>query len=237
MPTTELKFTVVVPARLGAARLPDKPLSDIGGRPLIVHVLERARRSGAARVVAAVDDERIAAAATAAGFEAVITGECRCGTERVAQAAAQLDLDGAVVNLQGDEPFISPQVIAATAAAAAESGGCATVAAAVPAAAGTRVRVVVDGAGMALYFSRAAIPHMADEALAHIGIYAFASRTLLEELANLPPCGIEASESLEQLRWLYHGHRIRVVQVSELPLAIDSPDDLAAARTRHEAGD
>ena len=232
-----MDFTVVVPARLGAARLPDKPLADIGGRPLIVHVLERARQAGAARVVAAVDDERIAQAATGAGFEAVVTGECSCGTERVAQAAARLDLDGIIVNLQGDEPFISPDTIAATARLAADCNGCATAAAAAPATAGSStVRVVVDRDGLALYFSRSRIPHGESDALAHIGIYAFASRRLLEDLAALPPCRLEQAERLEQLRWLYNGHRIRVLTAPEFPAGIDTPEELAEARKRHAAG-
>ena len=234
-----MEFAVVVPARLDAARLPAKPLADIGGRPLIVHVLERARQAGAARVVAAVDDEQVAAAARAAGFEAVLTGECRCGTERVAEAAEQLDLNGIIVNLQGDEPFISPDTIAATARLAADCKGCATAAALVPAATLTdasTVRVVVDGAGGALYFSRAPIPHGSTEALAHIGIYAFASRQLLAKLASLPPAQLETSERLEQLRWLYSGERIRVLQAAEFSAGIDTPEDLAAARKRHAAG-
>ena len=226
----------MVPARLDARRLPAKPLADIGGRPLIAHVLERARQAGATRVVAAVDDDQIAAAAAAAGFEAVLTGECRCGTERVAAAAAKLDLQGIIVNLQGDEPFISPDTIAATAGLAGE--GVATAAAPVPAATLTdasTVRVVVDGAGNALYFSRARIPHGSAEALAHIGIYAFASRRLLEKLASLPPCRLESSERLEQLRWLHNGQRIRVLQAAEFSAGIDTQQDLDAARKRHAA--
>ncbi|MCY4325240.1 MAG: 3-deoxy-manno-octulosonate cytidylyltransferase [Betaproteobacteria bacterium] len=232
-----MDFSVIVPARLGAARLPAKPLADIGGRPLIVHVLERARQAGAARVVAAVDDDQIAAAATAAGFEAVRTGECSCGSERVAQAAAQLELEGPIVNLQGDEPFIDPDTIAATARLAAEDGGCATAAAALAAqtiADASTVRMVIDDDSNALYFSRAPIPHGSDEALAHIGIYAFASRQLLAKLTALPAAKLEKSERLEQLRWLAAGQRIRVLLVSEFTAGIDTPEDLAAARNRHE---
>ncbi len=226
-------FTAVVPARLGARRLPDKPLADIGGKPMIAHVLAQAAAAGADRVIAAVDSERIAAAAEQAGFEAVLTGACTCGTERVAQAAAALKLTGVIVNLQGDEPFIGPAAVAAVAERAADAQWCATAATPLPAAAAADssvVRVVVAKDGRALYFSREPVPHQAAEQLAHVGIYAFSSPEALAELAGLAPCALERTERLEQLRWLWHGYRIDVVQVAASGGGIDTQQDLEQAR-------
>lgn len=228
-----MTFSAVVPARLGSTRLPDKPLADIGGTPMVVHVLMRAREAGAGRVVCATDSQRIADAAGEAGFEAALTGECASGTERVARAAESLGLEGVVVNLQGDEPDIDPRLIADVARRAQE-GGCQCATAAGPIDAGMAgdphvVKVVVGADGRALYFSRSAIPHGAREFLGHIGIYAFAPGLLAGTL-DLAPAGLERAERLEQLRWLWHGWRIDVVVADRFSRGIDTPAELAEAQ-------
>ena len=163
-------FAAIVPARRGSLRLPDKPLADIGGLPLLVRVLRRAQDSGAMRLVAAVDDDEVAAVVRAAGFEARMTGECDSGSARVAEAARLCGVseETIVVNVQGDEPFIEPELIRAVAARLAESPGCVCATAMRPPlcaeefADAAAVKVVADADGTARYFSRAAIPHPRD---------------------------------------------------------------------------
>ena len=232
-------FCVVIPARMGSTRLPGKALADIGGRPMVVRVAERAAASGAARVVVATDGKEIAAAAEAAGFEACVTGECDSGTARVAQAAETLGLSGVVVNLQGDEPGTDPGLVAEVAREAA-SGGCE----AATAAAGITdeesedpdtVKVVADEKGRALYFSRAPIPARRGAGpprLGHIGIYAFAPGRVAEA-GSLPATELERSEGLEQLRWLWHGWRISVVRAKGFSHGVDTERDLEKARRAH----
>lgn len=237
-----MNFTVVVPARLAATRLPGKSLADICGKPMIVHVLERARQTGAARVIAAIDSASIAAAVTAAGFEVAMTGECATGTERVAQAARQLGIDGVIVNLQGDEPEVDPDLVRAVAQRAA-TGDCACATAAAPITTATAadphvVKVVVTASGQAALFSRAPIPHCQPPAqaeyLGHMGIYAFAPGRLERTLA-LKTCELETVERLEQLRWLWHDWPIAVIRASSFSRGIDTEADLAAARQRLQA--
>jgi len=235
-----MKIAVIIPARFGATRFPGKPLADLGGRPLIAHVVERAKRARGVSVVAvATDDERIAAAVRAAGAEAIMTGDAATGTDRVAVAARRLspppDL---VVNLQGDEPLIEPEAIETLVAAMTSSGAeMGTLARPLEDGELERtqvVKVVTDLQGNALYFSRAPIPHrraggVSPRARAHVGIYAFTTRCLLR-FAALAPTPLEQEESLEQLRALEHGIRIRVADTAYRGFGIDTPEDLARAR-------
>ncbi|ROR32649.1 3-deoxy-manno-octulosonate cytidylyltransferase [Inmirania thermothiophila] len=251
-------FVVVIPARHGASRLPGKPLRPLAGRPLIAHVCERALASGAAQVLVATDDERIAACARAAGAEAVMTSPAhRSGTERIAEVAERLGWDEGriVVNLQGDEPLVPPQLAAEAAALLARSGAAvATLAAPLETPAAlfdpNVVKVVCDAAGRALYFSRAPVP-WAREAFAggappalppagawlrHIGIYAYRAG-FLRRYAGLPPSPLEAVEALEQLRVLWHGEAIAVGITAHRPgPGIDTEADLAAAEAMLREG-
>jgi 3-deoxy-manno-octulosonate cytidylyltransferase (CMP-KDO synthetase) len=233
------RIAVIIPARFGAQRFPGKPLADLAGRPVIAHVVERARRARGVDVVAvATDDERIARAAERAGAEAIVTGDAPTGTDRVAEAARRLrPLPDVVVNLQGDEPLIEPEAIETLVAAMAPGVPMATLAR--PLAEGELgraqvVKVVTDRRGDALYFSRAAIPHRraggeSPLARAHVGIYAFTA-AFLQEFAALPPGRLEGEESLEQLRALEHGHRIRVADTRYAGFGVDTPEDLERAR-------
>ena len=233
------RIAVIIPARFGAQRFPGKPLADLAGRPIIAHVVERARSARGVDVVAvATDDRRIAEAAERAGAEAIVTGDAPTGTDRVAEAARRLrPAPDVVVNLQGDEPLIEPEAIETIVAAMAPGVAMATLAR--PLAPGELarpqvVKVVTDLRGDALYFSRATIPHRraggaSPLARAHVGIYAFTA-AFLQEFAALPPGKLEAEESLEQLRALEHGHRIRVADTRYAGFGIDTPEDLERAR-------
>jgi 3-deoxy-manno-octulosonate cytidylyltransferase (CMP-KDO synthetase) len=233
------RIAVIIPARYGAQRFPGKPLADLAGRPVIEHVVERARRARGVDVVAvATDDERIARAAERAGAEAIVTGDAPTGTDRVAEAARRLrPAPDVVVNLQGDEPLIEPEAIETLVSAMEGDVRMATLAR--PLASGELerpqvVKVVTDLRGDALYFSRAPIPHRraggpSALARAHVGIYAF-SAAFLQEFASLPPGRLEAEESLEQLRALEHGYGIRVADTGYAGFGIDTPEDLERAR-------
>ncbi len=233
------RLAVIIPARYGAQRFPGKPLADLAGRPLVAHVVERARRARGVDVVAvATDDERIARAAEAAGAVALLTGPAATGTDRVARAARELSPAAeVVVNLQGDEPLIEPEAIETLVGAMAPGVEMATLARPLEAGELDRpqvVKVVTDLEGNALYFSRAAIPHRraggpSPAARAHVGIYAFTG-AFLQEFASLPPGRLEAEESLEQLRALEHGFRIRVADTAYQGFGIDTPEDLERAR-------
>lgn len=249
-----MSFTVLIPARLASTRLPDKPLADIAGRPMVVHVAERAARSGAARVVVAADDARTVAACTAHGIEALLTrADHATGSDRLAEACGLLGLDGdaVVVNVQGDEPLIEPALVDACAALLAERQDCvmATAAHAIDDAAEFAnpnvVKLVCDAQGRALYFSRAPLPWWRDgyaagvdaaralsdpRPLRHIGIYAYRAG-FLRRFPALPASPLEQIESLEQLRVLWHGERI-AVHVSALRPGpgVDTPGDLARVR-------
>ena len=239
------RIAVIIPARFGSQRLPGKPLADLAGRPLIAHVVDRARRARGVDVVAvATDDERIARAVEAAGGQAIVTGEAQTGTDRVAQAARTLrPAADVVVNLQGDEPLMDPAAIETLVRAMEPGVEMATLAR--PLADGELermqvVKVVTDLRGDALYFSRAAIPHRraggtSALARAHVGIYAF-SGAFLQRFAALSPGRLEAEESLEQLRALEHGHRIKVADTAYRGFGIDTPEDLERARALLAAG-
>jgi 3-deoxy-manno-octulosonate cytidylyltransferase (CMP-KDO synthetase) len=236
-----LSFAVIIPARYASSRFPGKPLADLAGKPMVVHVCERAARSGAASVHVATDDERIAAAVRAHGYRALMTrAEHASGTERLSEAVALLGVadDAVVVNVQGDEPLIAPQVIAHVAGVLA--AGQASVSTAChpihdPAAFANPnvVKVVMDAAGHALYFSRAQIPYPRQPGATcyrHAGIYAYRAG-FLRRYAQLAPSPLESAEALEQLRVLWHGYRIAVaVSETEIAPGVDSPQDLEVVR-------
>jgi len=224
----------IVPARYGASRFPGKPLAEIAGRPMIVHVVEGARRAKALRDVwVATDDARIARACAAEGIHAVMTSpDHPTGSDRIAEVAARVD-DEIVVNIQGDEPLIEGFVIDAAVEALRadpEAPVATVVHAATPSACAdpNRVKVVRDRHGRALYFSRSAIPHVRGEAAPywqHVGLYAY-RRAFLLEYVTLPPTPLERAEALEQLRILEHGHAIRCAVVEGWEsVPVDTPED------------
>ena len=244
-----MSFTVLVPARLASSRLPRKPLADIGGLPMVVRVAQRAALAGAARVVVAADSAEIVDACESHGVTALLTrADHATGSDRLAEACALLGLDGddLVVNVQGDEPLIEPALIDACARLLLARADCvmSTAAHGIESAeefASTNVvKVVIDGAGRALYFSRAPIPCWRDAAppsalpvpppLRHIGLYAYRA-AFLRRFPSLPPSPLEGLEALEQLRVLWHGERI-AVHVSETRPGpgVDTPADLERVR-------
>ncbi|MDL2358274.1 MAG: 3-deoxy-manno-octulosonate cytidylyltransferase [Pseudomonadota bacterium] len=248
-----MPFTVIIPARLASTRLPGKPLADLGGKPMVVRVAERAALSGAARILVATDHADIAAACAAHGIEVCMTrADHPSGTDRIAEAARALGLaaDAVVVNLQGDEPLIDPSLLAACAARIGQDTPMATCAHPIDDVADVFnpnvVKVVLDKAGRALYFSRAAIAWHRDgfalsraalpagyAPLRHIGLYAY-SNDFLQRYPGLEPSPLEAVEALEQLRVLWHGYPIAVHITGAAPAAgVDTPDDLARVRQHY----
>lgn len=243
-------FIAIVPARRASTRLPDKPLADIAGRPMVVRVADRARDSGARRVIVATDDASIAAVVRAHGHDVAMTRATHVsGTDRIAEVAERLAREGTIdaetiiVNVQGDEPLIDPALIAQVAATLAAATGCEIATAAHPIGSlddwtnPNVVKVVRDTRGHALYFSRAPIPWNRDDpstlpldALRHIGLYGYRTR-FLATFAKLAPCPLESIEALEQLRALWHGYAIAVFVTDRFPEAgVDTPDDLARVR-------
>ncbi|HQX68542.1 MAG TPA: 3-deoxy-manno-octulosonate cytidylyltransferase [Ottowia sp.] len=254
-----MPFTVLIPARLASTRLPNKPLADIGGKPMIVRVAERAERSGAAQVVVAADAPEILAACAAHGVRAIPTrADHASGSDRLAEACATLGLDGedVVVNVQGDEPLIEPGLIDAVAAllsnqSLAPMGTAAHAIESVEDFVNPNVvKVLTDARGLALTFSRAPLPWWRDgfaggitalpaqpAPLRHIGIYSYRA-AFLRAFARLAPAPLEQCEALEQLRALWHGHRIAVHVTAQPPgPGVDTPEDLARVRARFAAGD
>ncbi len=234
-----MRNAVIIPARYGASRFPGKPLALLAGKPLVCHVVERAMRAGGIDLVAvATDDERIARAAESCGARAVMTGDARTGTDRVAEAARRLDpRPEVVVNLQGDEPLIEAGAIEALVAVMDDPAvEMATLARPLGEGELDRpqvVKVVCAANGDALYFSRAPIPHRraggaSPLARAHVGIYAF-REPFLQTFAALEPGRLEQEEALEQLRALERGHRIRVVETRYGGFGVDTPEDLERA--------
>jgi len=251
-----VSFTVLIPARLASTRLPNKPLADIAGLPMVVHTARRAALSQAARVVVAADHIDIVVACEAHGVTALLTrADHATGSDRLAEACELLGLDGldAVVNVQGDEPLIEPALIDATARLLTQHPDCVmgTAAHAIgnseELANPNIVKLVCDAAGRAMYFSRAPIPWWRDAnaaaapgdapvppqampALRHVGIYAYQAG-YLRRFATLPPSPLESVEALEQLRVLWHGGRI-AVHLSDLApgVGVDTPSDLALVR-------
>jgi 3-deoxy-manno-octulosonate cytidylyltransferase (CMP-KDO synthetase) len=246
------RFTVLIPARYASTRLPAKALADIGGRPMVVRVAERARASGAHRVVVATDDPRIAEAVTAHRFDVIMTrADHATGTDRLAEAATLLDLDAdeIVVNVQGDEPLLEPALMQRVAellaerADAAMATACHRIVDDAEAFNPNVVKVVLDAKRYALYFSRATVP-WARDAFAnggrnvpldmplyrHYGLYAYRVR-FLQTFPQLTPAPIESFEALEQLRALWHGYRIAVEIADGTPApGVDTEEDLARVR-------
>ncbi len=251
-----MTFTVIIPARLASSRLPGKPLADIGGKPMVVRVAERAALSGARRVVVATDHPDIAAACRQAGIDVQMTrAEHPSGTDRIAEAAAAIRLpdDETVVNVQGDEPLLDPALIRATAALVSAEVPMSTAAHRLSEMADVRnpnvVKVVLDRQSRALYFSRAAIPWHRDGyarsmdampagqvVLRHIGLYAFSNR-FLQAYPALSPSPLEQVEALEQLRVLWHGYPIAVHVTGQAPHGgVDTIEDLERVRLIVAAG-
>lgn len=252
-------FAVLIPARMASSRLPDKPLADIAGLPMVVRVARRAAASGAQRTVVAADDARILDACRQHGVEAVLTRtDHASGSDRLAEACTLLGLDGddVVVNVQGDEPLIEPALIGAVAQLLQTHPHASMGTAAHPLASVDElsnpniVKVVCDAAGMAHYFSRAPIPYARDHAgqpwwhhgstqypalagfapLRHVGIYSYRAG-FLRRFPELPQAPTEVIEALEQLRALWHGHRIAVYVTPTAPgPGVDTPEDLIRVR-------
>ena len=253
-----MPFTVLIPARYASTRLPGKPLADIAGKPMVVRVAERALASGATRVVVATDDERVRAAVAAHGLLACMTrADHPTGTDRLSEAAIALGLadNEIVVNVQGDEPLLDPALMRSMASLleahrdAAIATACHAIGDAAEAFNPNVVKVALDDAGYALYFSRATIP-WARDAFAkskdvlppglplyrHYGLYAY-RMSFLRAFPALAPAPIERFEALEQLRALWHGFRIVVEITSGTPApGIDTPEDLARIRALYAAG-
>jgi 3-deoxy-manno-octulosonate cytidylyltransferase (CMP-KDO synthetase) len=246
-----MSFIVIIPARLASTRLPNKPLADLGGKPMVVRVAERAKESGAARIVVATDHADILAACAAHGVEACMTrADHPSGTDRIAEVARSLGLsdDAVVVNLQGDEPLIDPALLAACAARIGQDVPMATCAHplhdAQDAFNPNVVKVVLDKLGRALFFSRATIPWHRDGfaqsreqlpagyvPLRHIGLYAY-SNAFLQRYPQLEPSPLETIEALEQLRVLWHGVPIAVHVTDSAPApGVDTPEDLVRVRS------
>ena len=253
-----MTFTVLIPARLASTRLPDKPLADIAGVPMVVRVAARARLSSASRVVVAADSERIAEACRGHGVEVVLTrADHPSGSDRLAEACAALGLDGddAVVNVQGDEPLIDPALIDAVAnllrdrPQASMSTAAHAIASVEEFTNPNVVMVVLQADGIAMYFSRAPLPWWRDgnakgiaalpqpRPLRHIGIYGYRAG-FLRQFPSLPQAPVESCEALEQLRALWHGHRIAVHVTDADPGAgVDTPEDLERVRKQFSARD
>lgn len=246
------EFCVLIPARMGSSRLPDKPLADIGGVPMVVRVARQAKQSGASSVVVAADDDRIVRACAAHGVTALLTGNDHAsGSDRLAEACELLSLgdDQVVVNVQGDEPLIDPQLIRAVANELDRRPDCvmSTAAHAIECVADfidpNVVKVVTDRRGTALYFSRAPIawwrdgmtggppPELPSPApLRHVGVYGYRAG-FLRRFPAMEAAPMERTEALEQLRTLWHGERIAVHLSMQVPgPGVDTPEDLERVR-------
>jgi len=244
MKTPQLKSNLgncvcIIPSRHGSTRLPAKPLADIGGKPLVRHVWERAMEAGVfSRIIVATDHPSIVRAVRSFGGEAAMTpASCRSGTDRVASVARRVPA-ALVMNLQGDEPFMSPRALAALVGAMRKNRACpmGTVARRVPWSSIARnpnaVKVAVGRDGRAMYFSRSPIPfdwEGGGKVLQHLGVYLY-RRDFLFRFARLPRTPSEKRERLEQLRALEYGIRPLVVTVTTPALSVDTPADLARAR-------
>lgn len=260
-PDALTEFGVIIPARFASTRLPGKPLIDLGGKPMVVRVMDIASRAGAAFVVVATDDPRIVEVVTAAGGEAILTSvEHETGTDRLAEVARRLHLEPEtlVVNLQGDEPTLAPELLVRAASTLQREPEASLATLATPLRERRElfdpniVKVVVDQASRAHYFSRAPIPWLRDEQaladarddasplpeetfLRHVGLYAYRVSTLLT-LSQTRPAPLEQAERLEQLRALWLGMKIQVAVVPELPMAgVDTPEDVARVQKLFEA--
>lgn len=248
------RFKVVIPARYASTRLPGKPLLDVGGRPMIAWVHGAALASGAEEVIVATDDDRVAAACHLFGADVAMTGkEHASGTDRVAEVARQRRWtpDTLVINIQGDEPLLPPELVQQVAQLLAEAPEAEMATLTTPVLTigqwldPNMVNVVTDQRGRALYFSRAPIPWPRDEfprldsppaappvgTQRHVGIYGY-RLSALERLTEESPCGLERTEHLEQLRALWLGFTILTAQaIREPPHGVDTPEDLLQLRS------
>jgi 3-deoxy-manno-octulosonate cytidylyltransferase (CMP-KDO synthetase) len=247
-----MNFVVVIPARYASVRLPGKPLADIAGKPMVVHVADRGRESGAQEVIVATDDSRIHQAVARHGHTALMTRpDHASGTDRIAEIAGARTWadDLIVVNVQGDEPRIPPQLIRSVAEQlvnhrdAAIATACHRIHSAAEMFDPNVVKVVLDKDGYAAYFSRAPIPYARDAFRAdvsrlpdglpvyrHLGLYAYRC-SFLKIYSTLAPSAVERFESLEQLRALWHGYRISVAVTDQAPdPGVDTPEDLEKMR-------
>ncbi|WLS77587.1 3-deoxy-manno-octulosonate cytidylyltransferase [Erwinia pyri] len=244
-----MSFVAIIPARFASTRLPGKPLVDIQGKPMVVHVMERALESGADRVIVATDNEEVARAVEAAGGEVCMTrADHHSGTERLAEVIDRYQFadETIIVNVQGDEPMIPPVIIRQVAENLANSeAGMATLAVPVESAEEAfnpnAVKVVMDAKGYALYFSRATIPWdrerfaasrgtIGENFLRHIGIYGYRAG-FIRRYVSWEPSPLEQIELLEQLRVLWYGEKIHVAVAKAIPsVGVDTPEDLARVR-------
>ncbi|WP_350316776.1 3-deoxy-manno-octulosonate cytidylyltransferase [Pectobacterium aroidearum] len=245
-----MTYTVIIPARFASSRLPGKPLADINGKPMVVHVMERALESGAQRVIVATDHPDVETAVKQAGGEVCLTrADHNSGTERLAEVIERYGFtdDDIIVNVQGDEPLIPSVIIRQVAEnLAASKAGMATLAVPIETSEEAfnpnAVKVVTDAEGYALYFSRATIPWdrerfaqsketIGDHFLRHIGIYAYRAG-FVRRYVSWAPSQLEQIELLEQLRVLWYGEKIHVAVAKAVPsVGVDTPEDLA--RVRH----
>jgi 3-deoxy-manno-octulosonate cytidylyltransferase (CMP-KDO synthetase) len=250
------RIVAIIPARYASTRFPGKPLVDIAGMPMILHVVKRAHLVAAIdRVIVATDDQRVLDTVTAAGEEALMTaGEHRTGTDRLAEVAAQLDAE-IIVNVQGDEPLIEPATIESALSPLLDdpsvvmSTTCEPIESFADLINPSVVKVVTDREGFAVYFSRSSIPYPRSEVLKygslqealnaqpellklyakHTGLYVY-RREFLLEFARLAPTILEEVEALEQLRAIENGYRIKVIRVNERSIGVDTPEDLERIR-------
>lgn len=251
-----MTFTVIIPARFASSRLPGKPLADINGKPMVIHVMERAQESGAERVIVATDHPDVEQVIRQAGGEVCLTSpDHNSGTERLAEVIERYRLpdDEIIVNIQGDEPMIPPVIVRQVAENLAGSrAGMATLA--VPIVGSEEVfnpnavKVVRDAEGYALYFSRAPIPwdrerfaqsneNIGDHFLRHIGIYAYRAG-FVRRYVSWAPSELEKIELLEQLRVLWYGEKIHVDVAKAIPsVGVDTPEDLERVRSAMAGGD
>ena len=252
-----MQFKVVIPARYASTRLPGKPLADIAGKPMVVRVVELALKSGAQEVWVATDHVQVAEVVQASGYNALLTSpEHASGTDRLAEVAHTLKWadDEIIVNVQGDEPLLDPQLIVDVAESLASHGSAdiATACHAIHDMASmfnqNIVKVVLDRMGYAMYFSRAPIPYGRDAfqnmptrlppempVYRHIGLYAYRA-AFLKTYQQLAPAAVEQFEALEQLRALWHGHKIAVAVTDMAPAAgVDTAEDLAKVRALFKA--
>lgn len=249
-----MSFTVIIPARFASTRLPGKPLADIAGKPMIQHVFEKARQSGASRVIIATDNEKVAKAAQAFGAEVCMTSEHHnSGTERLAEVVEKLTIpdDEIIVNIQGDEPLIPPVIVRQVAENLAKfKVNMASLAVKIHDAEElfnpNVVKVVTDKDGYVLYFSRSPMPYdrdqfvglqeitkapLADSYLRHIGIYAYRAG-FIKQYVQWAATALENLEKLEQLRVLWNGERIHVELAKEVPaVGVDTAEDLEKVRS------
>lgn len=232
-----MKIAIGIPARYDSSRFPGKPLAELAGKPMIAHVIERAKAANVGDVYVATDDDRIAAAARDCGAEVCMTrADHNSGSERLAEAMRAIDCD-VVINVQGDEPLIDPEAIKAVVEPFRHDHSLSMSTLAHPIQSDEDfndphvVKVVCDAKGHALYFSRAPIPYSRSEGaspLQHVGLYAYRKEFLLI-YPELTPCESEQAEQLEQLRVLHHGYSIAVKTGDFNSVGVDTPEDLARA--------